>query len=54
LLRLFFWSVGEDRTTKDPKLRIMPCPDMQNGPVVKGVHFVDIKLAGDPVTCAKD
>ncbi len=31
----------------------MPCLDMQNGRVVKGVHFVDIKDAGDPVECAK-
>jgi imidazole glycerol-phosphate synthase subunit HisF len=34
-------------------IRIMPCLDMQNGRVVKGVHFVDIKDAGDPVQCAK-
>ena len=27
----------------------MPCLDMKNGRVVKGVHFVDIKEAGDPV-----
>jgi imidazole glycerol phosphate synthase subunit HisF len=26
-------------------IRIMPCLDMQNGRVVKGVHFVDIKDA---------
>ncbi len=32
---------------------IMPCLDMQNGRVVKGVHFVDIADAGDPVACAK-
>lgn len=32
---------------------IMPCLDMQNGRVVKGVHFVDIQDAGDPVECAK-
>lgn len=31
---------------------IMPCLDMQNGRVVKGVHFVDIGDAGDPVECA--
>jgi cyclase len=36
-----------------PQIRIMPCLDMQNGRVVKGVHFVDIKDAGDPVACAK-
>jgi len=34
-------------------LKIMPCLDMQNGCVVKGVHFVDIVDAGDPVECAK-
>ncbi len=33
-------------------VRIMPCLDMQNGRVVKGVHFVDIRDAGDPVACA--
>lgn len=32
---------------------IMPCLDMQNGRVVKGVHFVDIRDAGDPVACAQ-
>lgn len=32
---------------------IMPCLDMQNGRVVKGVHFVDIRDAGDPVECAR-
>jgi imidazole glycerol-phosphate synthase subunit HisF len=34
-------------------IRIMPCLDMQNGRVVKGVHFVDIRDAGDPVDCAE-
>lgn len=34
-------------------VRIMPCLDMQNGRVVKGVHFVDIRDAGDPVACAR-
>jgi cyclase len=32
---------------------IMPCLDMRNGRVVKGVHFVDIRDAGDPIECAK-
>jgi len=35
------------------KVSIMPCLDMRNGRVVKGVHFVDIADAGDPVACAK-
>jgi cyclase len=30
-------------------IRIMPCLDMKDGRVVKGVHFVDLKEAGDPV-----
>jgi len=37
----------------DNQISIMPCLDMQNGRVVKGVHFVDIRDAGDPVECAK-
>jgi len=37
----------------DKQISIMPCLDMQNGRVVKGVHFVDIRDAGDPVECAK-
>ena len=37
----------------DKLVKIMPCLDMQNGRVVKGVHFVDIADAGDPVECAK-
>jgi cyclase len=32
-----------------PMIKIMPCLDMKNGRVVKGIHFVDIKDAGDPV-----
>ena len=34
-------------------LVIMPCLDMREGRVVKGVNFVDIKDAGDPVECCK-
>ena len=30
-------------------ITIMPCLDMKEGRVVKGVHFVDLKDAGDPV-----
>ena len=35
------------------RVLIMPCLDMQNWRVVKGVHFVDIRDAGDPVQCAR-
>ncbi|MBE9580874.1 MAG: imidazole glycerol phosphate synthase subunit HisF [Proteobacteria bacterium] len=30
-------------------IKIMPCLDMKKGRVVKGIHFVDLKDAGDPV-----
>lgn len=33
--------------------RIIPCLDVKNGRVVKGVNFVDLIDAGDPVACAK-
>lgn len=36
-----------------PEIVIMPCLDMQNGRVVKGVQFVDIRDAGDPVACCQ-
>jgi len=32
--------------------RIIPCLDVKNGRVVKGVNFVDLRDAGDPVDCA--
>lgn len=34
-------------------VKIMPCLDMKDGRVVKGVHFVDLRDAGDPVACAE-
>ena len=34
-------------------LVIMPCLDMMNGRVVKGVNFVNIRDAGDPVECCR-
>jgi len=33
--------------------RIIPCLDVDNGRVVKGVNFVDLRDAGDPVEMAK-
>jgi len=30
-------------------IKIMPCLDMKGGRIVKGVHFLDLKDAGDPV-----
>ena len=34
--------------------RIIPCLDVTNGRVVKGVNFVDLQDAGDPVEIAKN
>jgi len=34
------------------KIRIIPCLDVKNGRVVKGVNFVDLVDAGDPVEAA--
>jgi cyclase len=34
------------------KARVIPCLDVKDGRVVKGVKFVDLRDAGDPVECA--
>ena len=33
--------------------RIIPCLDIKDGQTVKGVNFLDLKYAGDPVELAK-
>ena len=35
------------------RVRVIPCLDVANGRVVKGVNFVDLTDAGDPVECAR-
>jgi imidazole glycerol-phosphate synthase subunit HisF len=35
------------------KVRVIPCLDVKDGRVVKGVQFVDLRDAGDPVESAK-
>jgi len=35
------------------KSRLIPCLDVKDGRVVKGVNFVNLRDAGDPVECAK-
>ncbi len=35
------------------KVRIIPCLDVKDGRVVKGINFIDLKDAGDPVEQAK-
>ncbi len=45
--RVLIYDIMEDKMfTK----RIIPCLDVNNGRVVKGVNFVNLKDAGDPVT----
>jgi phosphoribosylformimino-5-aminoimidazole carboxamide ribonucleotide (ProFAR) isomerase len=39
---------AEEGAITEP-IKIMPCLEMKDGRVVKGVHFVDLKDAGDPV-----
>src|SRR3990170_3396298 len=34
------------------KMRVIPCLDVKDGRVVKGVNFVDLRDAGDPVEAA--
>jgi cyclase len=34
------------------KVRIIPCLDVKDGRVVKGVNFADLNDAGDPVEAA--
>jgi imidazole glycerol-phosphate synthase subunit HisF len=34
------------------KKRVIPCLDVKDGRVVKGVNFIDLRDAGDPVECA--
>src|ERR1700748_1532083 len=35
------------------KVRVIPCLDVKDGRVVKGVNFVDLRDAGDPVESAR-
>src|ERR671928_274419 len=35
------------------KIRLIPCLDVKDGRVVKGVRFVDLRDAGDPVEAAR-
>src|SRR5687767_8012755 len=55
--RLFTRSASRSRKLwrPDPMLakRIIPCLDVRDGRVVKGVNFVGIRDAGDPVECAR-
>ena len=44
---------AKQKKRKMLKNRIIPCLDVKNGRVVKGINFVELKDAGDPVEQAK-
>ena len=35
------------------KVRVIPCLDVHDGRVVKGVNFIDLVDAGDPIEAAR-
>jgi len=37
-----------------PAIRVIPCLDVADGRVVKGVNFINLRDSGDPVLLAKD
>lgn len=48
-------SISKSKSSAKSNLafRIIPCLDVKNGAVVKGVNFVDLQNVGDPVAIAK-
>jgi cyclase len=50
-LRQHVNDTGDNQVSKP--VGIMPCLDVKDGRVVKGVHFVKLRDAGDPVECAQ-
>lgn len=53
-------SISKSKSSEKPNtqsnnlaFRIIPCLDVKNGAVVKGVNFVDLQNVGDPVAIAK-
>src|SRR5215203_7098975 len=53
------FEIGRSRTSDRSrvprvlKIRLIPCLDVKDGRVVKGVRFIDLRDAGDPVEAAK-
>ena len=47
------WQSPNSRLHTMLKARIIPCLDVKDGRVVKGVNFVDLRDAGDPVQIAR-
>jgi imidazole glycerol-phosphate synthase subunit HisF len=53
--RRFTWREAAARASvaSGMAVRVIPCLDMRNGRVVKGVNFAGLRDAGDPVECAR-
>ena len=43
----------QNTANNTPAKRLIPCLDVKDGRVVKGVNFINLTDAGDPVECAK-
>ncbi len=52
-LKRFHLSALPRELPHDAEARVIPCLDVKDGRVVKGVNFVDLIDAGDPVEAAK-
>ena len=52
LLRAFLRGNNEPSTLGAGSVRVVPCLDVRDGRVVKGVRFANLRDAGDPVECA--
>ncbi|MGH6752494.1 MAG: HisA/HisF-related TIM barrel protein, partial [Bradyrhizobium sp.] len=50
--RLSATRAARPRSLSMFKVRVIPCLDVKDGRVVKGVNFVDLRDAGDPVEAA--
>ena len=46
-------AIARLKTSNAIPVRIIPCLDVRDGRVVKGVNFSDLRDSGDPVECAK-
>ncbi len=52
--RLVRWISVERGNTVKKLVKVIPCLDMKDGRVVKGIKFVNLRDARDPVEAARD
>ena len=53
LLRRFVQGTGRSHAQRSASVRVVPCLDLRDGRVVKGVRFGGLRDAGDPVESAR-